>query len=371
MAFDTKFLKQLSAAYQQQHISDSALKQLLALQYGKDSDPERTILDGEHPSEAANTLEMHSAAGQNVPKFSIIIATHNRVDMVCRCIDSILAQKYPSIEVVVVDDCSTDNTQEVLCNKYPSVRYERNAKNLGPGGTRQKGYNLSTGDYVIFVDDDDFYVEPLFFAKAAAIFGQHENVAMVCANSAVYDATRNELSFLPLSFCGMMSGKQYLEGFMSKYRKPKSTFPTVLRKTVLDKAGFRDMWMMNDTSIYLRTLCFGDVYTLPDWVGVYWVHASNIGKNLPHKYIIENLDEKHNIYPIAKKLFGKSMPQWYHKQLMITINHYLNSRLLSSWRVLSVLWWILLYGHPTRKTLFRETIETHRKQLKKYKTKSN
>ena len=365
MAYDSRFLSQLSDAYERGHVSSEALKRLLELKYGKDSEIEKELLDKACSDAAASGSGRQTDL--SAPRISVVIATHNRIEMLCRCIDSILEQRYPDIEVVVVDDCSTDDTQEVIPVRYPSVRYYRNDKNLGPGRARQKGYNLSAGAYVIFSDDDDFYVDPQFFAKAAEILALHENVAMVCANSAVYYTESKELKFFPFSFAGMMSGKKYLKGFMTKYLKPQSTFPAVLRKSVLEQAGFKDMQMMNDTSIYLRTLCFGDVYALEDWIGVYWVHGGSIGRGLPHQFIIGNLDEKRRIYLLVRKVFGRDMPSWYCSQLMITINHYLNSRRLETGKFLSVLWWIVRYGHPARKRLIRETVKTQWKQMNKRK----
>ena len=89
------------------------------------------------------------------------------------------------------------------------------------------------------------------------------------------------------------------------------------------------MKMMNDMSIYMRAACFGDVCMMKDWVGVYWFHESNISKNLSLDFIIENLDEKNNIYDIACEQLGTKNPQWLLEQQMITITYYMKSE---GWR---------------------------------------
>lgn len=66
-------------------------------------------------------------------RISVVIPTYNRADMVVRCVDSVLAANWENIEVVVVDDCSTDATQEVLAkafdadNRVICIKNERNS----------------------------------------------------------------------------------------------------------------------------------------------------------------------------------------------------------------------------------------------------
>ncbi len=91
--------------------------------------------------------------------FSIIIPTFNRAGIIGRAIESVLAQTYPYWELIVIDDGSTDNTREIV-QKYKDKRikyfYQEN-KELN--GARNKGVELSLGEYIGFLDDDDEYME--------------------------------------------------------------------------------------------------------------------------------------------------------------------------------------------------------------------
>ena len=74
---------------------------------------------------------------------SIIMPTYKRGEMIIEAIDSVLMQTYMNFEVIVVDDCSPDNTKEILEKQYgyePRVKYYRNEKNSGAGVTRKNGY---------------------------------------------------------------------------------------------------------------------------------------------------------------------------------------------------------------------------------------
>ncbi|MFP4185622.1 MAG: glycosyltransferase family 2 protein [Thermoplasmata archaeon] len=87
---------------------------------------------------------------------SVILPTFNREDKVGRAIQSVLNQTYKNFELIVVDDASTDNTSEVV--KYfddDRIVYHRNESNLGGGGSRNIGIELSKNDLIAFLDDDD------------------------------------------------------------------------------------------------------------------------------------------------------------------------------------------------------------------------
>lgn len=90
---------------------------------------------------------------------SVIIPTFNRIDVLKLCLNSILTQSVSSqnYEVIIVDDCSKDNTEEV-CNRYVSeyhnVVYIRNQFNQGSATTRNNGIKISKGELLIFLDND-------------------------------------------------------------------------------------------------------------------------------------------------------------------------------------------------------------------------
>lgn len=90
------------------------------------------------------------------PLVSIIIPTYNRSELVKRAIRSALAQTHRPIEVIVVDDRSTDDTKQVVTSFSDTrIKYLKNSKNLGGPATRNKGLEVSKGDYINFLDDDD------------------------------------------------------------------------------------------------------------------------------------------------------------------------------------------------------------------------
>lgn len=89
------------------------------------------------------------------PLVSVIIPVYNNSKMIGEAIDSIFAQDYPHLEIIVVDDGSTDNIRQVV-KAYSDVHYIYK-KNGGPASARNIGIKNSKGDYITFLDADDLY----------------------------------------------------------------------------------------------------------------------------------------------------------------------------------------------------------------------
>src|SRR6266498_1233881 len=90
--------------------------------------------------------------------FSIVIPTYNRADLITETIRSVLEQTYRNFEIIVVDNCSADNTAEVLQPFVDAdqVRFLRNEKNYERAYSRNRGIANAKGDFLSLLDSDDF-----------------------------------------------------------------------------------------------------------------------------------------------------------------------------------------------------------------------
>lgn len=89
-------------------------------------------------------------------KISVIIPTYNRKEKLPACVDSVLAQTYPNIEVLVVDDASTDGTEELFHEiSEPRLKFLRYEENHGACYARNYGAERSDGELIAFQDSDD------------------------------------------------------------------------------------------------------------------------------------------------------------------------------------------------------------------------
>lgn len=95
---------------------------------------------------------------KNKEKISVVIPTYNREKLIVQSINSVLEQTYENIEVIVVDDASTDNTKEVVKKiKDKRVKYIGLKQNKGACNARNVGIENATGDYIAFQDSDDIF----------------------------------------------------------------------------------------------------------------------------------------------------------------------------------------------------------------------
>jgi len=115
-------------------------------------------------------------------KVSILIPVYNTQDFIAESIESILNQTYRDFELVIVDDCSTDNTYSI-CQRYASsdsrIKLFRNEKNLGMMRNWNYGISLCKGDYWGKLDADDWW-NPEMIEVCVKIFVQYPGVGMVC-----------------------------------------------------------------------------------------------------------------------------------------------------------------------------------------------
>ena len=94
-----------------------------------------------------------------MPKVSIIVPVYNEEEYVSTCLDSLINQTLDDIEIILIDDNSTDNSLNILLDyakKYPNIKVYHNEKNIGQGASRNRGLSLATGEYIGFVDSDDY-----------------------------------------------------------------------------------------------------------------------------------------------------------------------------------------------------------------------
>ena len=87
-------------------------------------------------------------------RFSIVIPTYRRSELLRKCLVSCEGQESPPYELIVVDDASPDDTSSMMRREFPKAHYLRLERNSGPATARNRGIAASGGDIVVFTDDD-------------------------------------------------------------------------------------------------------------------------------------------------------------------------------------------------------------------------
>ena len=119
------------------------------------------------------------------PVVSVLITTYNRSRLLKRAIESVLMQDFRDFELVVIDDCSPDDTSAVVASfNEPRIRYIRNETNVGSklgdrAILRHFVYDLMRGKYWVYLCDDDYWLYPDLLRRQVDAFNAYDNVAMV------------------------------------------------------------------------------------------------------------------------------------------------------------------------------------------------
>lgn len=110
---------------------------------------------------------------------SVITPVYNAEKYINQTIDSMLAQTYPQMEFILVDDCSTDNSNDIIkhyCEEYDNIIYFKQERNQGAAVARNKALKLAKGRYVAFLDSDDIWKPEK--TKVQISFMKKENAPM-------------------------------------------------------------------------------------------------------------------------------------------------------------------------------------------------
>jgi glycosyltransferase involved in cell wall biosynthesis len=116
-----------------------------------------------------------SKAGKSlpIPKVSVIIPTYDRIETLPRSLNSVFKQTFSDWELIVVDDGSTDGTDEMVLRDYSSVRLHRQ-ENKGVSSARNAGVALASGEWIAFLDSDDAWFPEKLERQLSSLATEHE-----------------------------------------------------------------------------------------------------------------------------------------------------------------------------------------------------
>jgi glycosyltransferase involved in cell wall biosynthesis len=182
------------------------------------------------------------------PEISVIIPAYNRDKILKRAIDSIVAQTFQNWELIVVDDCSTDTTFDVV-NSFmvnnEGIRYYKLEKNSGANAARNQGIKLANADILSFLDSDD-EMHPLNLKKQHEKFSSSPDLAL-CYTGVDYYSGSTKVSEVHQRMRGSL--EKYL--FTNLKGLGSSTSGFAVRKEVMEKTGGFDESMASQQDLDL------------------------------------------------------------------------------------------------------------------------
>jgi len=249
------------------------------------------------------------------PQVSVVIPAYNRAHCVEKAIDSVLAQTVDRIEIILVDDGSTDNTRDIIAEKYGDrVRYIFQ-ENQGIPGARNTGINHSRGEYVAFLDSDDSW-RPNKLEKQLRLFEEHPEYGMVACRCAKIQCAENpKKPDRPLSY----QGRRGKSGWILKDLFAKNfirTSSVIIRKNCFEKVGLFDETLLQtqDYDLWLRMAAAYPVGFINESLTVYLDNARGISTDslLGRLYRQRALEKAYLKKAVPKKLYRRRMAQAYN-----------------------------------------------------------
>lgn len=172
------------------------------------------------------------------PLVSVIVPCYNQGHFLGACIESALAQTYSPVEIVVVDDGSTDDTPEVARRFEGKIVYVRQ-ENSGPAAARNKGVEIAKGEVIGWCDGDDLLYPGCLSRRVAMLLGDPD-VGMVVGNIGFVGEDGRDLGIQPEPF-----EEPFRIGFYDAVtRNWGATCGTVLRKRALVECGLMDPMLL-------------------------------------------------------------------------------------------------------------------------------
>ncbi|MEI2608433.1 MAG: glycosyltransferase [Candidatus Promineifilaceae bacterium] len=213
-----------------------------------------------------------------MPLVSLIIPTYNRCVLLRQTVASALAQTYPALEIIVVDDGSTDGTVEWLASYTGRIMVVQQA-NQGVAAARNHGFHLAHGEYFTFLDDDDL-IAPTKIARQVAHCHHHPDVGLVHCGYAKGDSTGHLLENIWL-WPPADNLAQLLESNFIWMGAPLIRRDWLERVGGFDASPEHDLHSCADWDLWLRLALAGCPFaTVPEPLGTYRLQPDSMVTNL-------------------------------------------------------------------------------------------
>ena len=206
---------------------------------------------------------------------SVIMPTYNCGKYIGQSVQSVIDQTVTDWEIQIVDDCSTDNTYEVLqpyLKKYPNIHYYRLSENGGPAVARTEAMKRANGKYVAFLDSDDLWMSEKLEKQIA--FMEKTKTVFSCTAYACINEEGENLH----TVCVPPEKTDYNK--MIRLSNPIGNLTVMYNQEVLGKYEVPPIKKRNDFALWLQILRDVDgCYGMQDVLGTYRIRKNSVSSN--------------------------------------------------------------------------------------------
>ena len=226
-------------------------------------------------------------------KVSIIIPIYNVAPYIADCLQSVLAQKYSSLEVILVNDVTPDDSMmqaapwiEKLQERF-EVKVVNHTKNRGLSAARNTGMEVATGDWIYFLDSDD-EITPNCIGLLVAKAAEHSDVDFVIGNVKIVGSTWN----FPLKCDPYVTGNEYILHNYTTYQWYMMAVNRLYKKTYLQqyKMTFKE-GLLHEDELYSFQVATTARAMAAVYEDTYIYKVRNVGSITATKYKLKNLED--------------------------------------------------------------------------------
>ena len=210
----------------------------------------------------------------NKPPVSILMLTYNHAAYIRQAIESVLAQTYTHWELTIIDDGSTDGTDEAARHfSDPRIKYIRHAENKGLFARRTESLRYARGTYVAILDGDDVWLSSDKLQKQVAYMEAHAECALVGTFIRLIN-TAGDTTGSTTYHTDDASIRAHI-----LLRNQFAHSSVLIRKSMLDKiAGYRPT-LAEDLELFLQLGCVGTFANIPEYLTAYRTHPHGASAN--------------------------------------------------------------------------------------------
>lgn len=211
------------------------------------------------------------------PLVSVIIPAYNTEKYIRETIDSVLTQTYPNIELILVDDGSTDNTAsitETLIRDKKNTRLVRQ-KNQGVSAARNNGFAVSNGSYIAYLDADDVWT-PRNVERWLLKFAADSELVVVHSDCQEIDGESKKINIIHHGHEGFL-----LDNLLQGGKWINGTSGSLVKREIIQAVGGFDVHLSTgaDQEFFFRIASKGKVGRVPEVLWYYRIHSNNMHYN--------------------------------------------------------------------------------------------
>ncbi|MBD5131278.1 MAG: glycosyltransferase family 2 protein [Clostridiales bacterium] len=304
---------------------------------------------------------------KETPVLSVIIPTYNTSDLLGRCIEYVLNQTLQEIEIIIIDDCSTDTTEQVI-NHYinktdKKIKHIKNAKNSGIGYSRNIGIDLSEGEFIAFVDSDDWVDSSLFSTIIMKMQEENADIGIFGVKDEFDDCNSSKKRY---DYKYNILDNEFALRLLSRSENNDVYISPMVTQKVYRKS------FLKNNNIFFRTNCYFDdveftfmcftysckLISVPD---VFYHYYQRNG-SLMHSFSKKHIDDfwevmSHLKLMLENKHIWERYKQFYYKYFHKTLRSLMNTMFSSEQLVVNQKKYLLYFLNKSKTFSINELIE--------------